>query len=165
MKRDKIATLLEDTQDLAYSSHTQRDIDHTADGDLFILIAEEAWETIEDCAKCDKQWRNPTSTISDQSIANLKAQFVGNEMVNVKIPRCMSWLSSTNAYDEPIISLGMMDNEVGNTCPTFLPSFEEYTPLVTCLKGVEETLGTPIEVMFDKKSPEGLWIFTWTILG
>ncbi|GJX01235.1 hypothetical protein Tco_0185148 [Tanacetum coccineum] len=58
----------------------------------------------------------------------------------------MSWLGSTNAYDEPIISLGMMDNEVGNTCPKILPSFEEYTPPVTYPEEVEETLGTPIEV-------------------
>nr|GEW89258.1 hypothetical protein [Tanacetum cinerariifolium] len=28
------------------------------------------------------------------------------EMVMVKIPRCMSWLGSTDAYDEPIGSLG-----------------------------------------------------------
>ncbi|GJW59169.1 hypothetical protein Tco_0105900 [Tanacetum coccineum] len=72
------------------------------------------------------------------------------EMVMVKIPRCMSWLGSTNAYDENLDSLGMMDNEVGNTSPQstpqILPSFEEYTPLVTCLKEVEETLGTPMEV-------------------
>ncbi|GJT28414.1 hypothetical protein Tco_0908689 [Tanacetum coccineum] len=33
------------------------------------------------------------------------------EMVMVKIPRCMSWLDSTDAYDEPIGSLGIMDNE------------------------------------------------------
>ncbi|GJY10125.1 hypothetical protein Tco_0378310 [Tanacetum coccineum] len=68
----------------------------------------------------------------------------------VKIPRCMSWLGSTDAYDEPIGSLGMMDNEVGNTSPQItpqiIPSFEEYTPPVTYTKEVEETLGTPMEV-------------------
>ncbi|GJX23063.1 hypothetical protein Tco_0227508 [Tanacetum coccineum] len=79
---------------------------HDSRGDLMELSAEEAWETIEDCAQCNKQWKTPTSTISDQSIANLKAKLVGNEMVRVKIPRCMSWLGSTNAYDEPISSLG-----------------------------------------------------------
>ncbi|GKA43232.1 hypothetical protein Tco_0735956 [Tanacetum coccineum] len=71
------------------------------------------------------------------------------EMVMVMIPRCMSWLGFTDAYDEPIGSLGMMNNEVENTCPQstpqFLPSFEEYTPLVTYPKEVEETLGTPME--------------------
>ncbi|GKE30605.1 hypothetical protein Tco_1445989, partial [Tanacetum coccineum] len=78
--------------------YTQRDIDHATGGDLMELSAEEAWETIEDCAQCDKQWQNPTSTISDQSIANLKAQLVGNEMVRVKIYRCMSWLANLKAH-------------------------------------------------------------------
>ncbi|GJX35251.1 hypothetical protein Tco_0246808 [Tanacetum coccineum] len=44
-------------------------------------------------------WKTPTSTISDQTIANLKAQLVENEVVRVMIPKCMSWL---DAYDEPI---------------------------------------------------------------
>ncbi|GKC58779.1 zf-CCHC domain-containing protein [Tanacetum coccineum] len=72
------------------------------------------------------------------------------EMVRVKIPMCMSWLGSTNAYDEPISSLGMMDNEVGNpspqSTPQVLPSFEEYTPPVTNPTEVEETIGIPMEV-------------------
>ncbi|GKC55689.1 hypothetical protein Tco_1083287, partial [Tanacetum coccineum] len=57
--------------------------------------------------------------------------------------------SSINAYDEPIGSLGMMNNEVGNTSPQstaqILPSFKEYTSLVTYPEEVEETLGTPME--------------------
>ncbi|GJY53009.1 hypothetical protein Tco_0444673 [Tanacetum coccineum] len=43
-----------------------------------------------------------------------------------------------------------MDNEVGVTSPESttqtLPSFEEYTPLVTYPEEVENSLGTPIEV-------------------
>ncbi|GJS59775.1 hypothetical protein Tco_0654559 [Tanacetum coccineum] len=65
------------------------------------------------------------------------------EMVMVKMPRCMSILGSTDAYDEPIGSLGMMNNEVGNTIPQsnqqILPSFQEYAPLVTYPKKVDET--------------------------
>ncbi|GKB49601.1 hypothetical protein Tco_0900354, partial [Tanacetum coccineum] len=61
-----------------------RDIDHATGEDLMELSAEEAWDTTEDCAQCDKQWKNPISTITDESIANLKAQLVGNEMVRVK---------------------------------------------------------------------------------
>ncbi|GJS99766.1 hypothetical protein Tco_0820936 [Tanacetum coccineum] len=129
---------------------TRRSDDVTTGGDLMELSAEEAWDTIEDCAKCNKQWKNQTSTISDQSIANLKAQLVGIEMVRVRIPRCMSWLGSTNRYDEHIGSLGMMDNEVGNTSPQstlqVLLSFDVYTSLATFSKEVEETLGTSMEV-------------------
>ncbi|GJS77661.1 hypothetical protein Tco_0727542 [Tanacetum coccineum] len=81
------------------TAYTKIDINYAAGGNLRRLSAEEAWETIEDCAQCDKQWKNPTSTISDQTIANLKAQLVENEVVRVMIPKCMSWL---DAYDEPI---------------------------------------------------------------
>ncbi|GJX88413.1 retrovirus-related pol polyprotein from transposon TNT 1-94 [Tanacetum coccineum] len=63
--------------------YTQIDIDHAAGGNLRVLSAEEAWETIEDCAQCDKHWKNPTSTIPDQTIANLKTQLVENEVVRV----------------------------------------------------------------------------------
>nr|GEU70669.1 hypothetical protein [Tanacetum cinerariifolium] len=71
------------------------------------------------------------------------------EMVMVKMPRCMSRLDSTDAYDEPIDSLGMMDNEVGKISPQItlqvLLSFEVYTSPVTYPKEVDETLGTPME--------------------
>ncbi|GKD73096.1 hypothetical protein Tco_1331378 [Tanacetum coccineum] len=72
------------------------------------------------------------------------------EMVMVKMPRCMSLLDSINAYDEPIGSLGMMNNEVENTSlkstPQVLPSFEEYTPPVIYSDVVEVTIGIPMEV-------------------
>ncbi|GKD34868.1 hypothetical protein Tco_1250377 [Tanacetum coccineum] len=79
--------------------YTKIDINYAVHGNLRRLSAQEAWETIEDCVQCDKQWKTPTSTISDQTIANLKAQLVENEVVRVMIPKCMSWL---DAYDEPI---------------------------------------------------------------
>ncbi|GKE25271.1 hypothetical protein Tco_1436783 [Tanacetum coccineum] len=72
------------------------------------------------------------------------------EMVMVRMPRCMSFLGSTDACDKHIGSLGMMNNEVGNTSPQstpqILPSFEEYTLPLTYPEEVEETLGTPMEV-------------------
>ncbi|GJY01824.1 hypothetical protein Tco_0359976 [Tanacetum coccineum] len=112
-----------------------------------VRTVEEAWEIIEDCAQCNKQWKNPTSTIFDQTIANLKAQLVGNEVVRVKIPKCMSWLE---AYDEPIGDLDMMEDKEDNQSPQstlqVLLSFEVYTPLVTYPKEVKETIGIPIEV-------------------
>ncbi|GJU49688.1 hypothetical protein Tco_1219243 [Tanacetum coccineum] len=92
--------------------YTQIDIDHAAGRNLRVLSAEEAWETIEDCAQCDKQWKNPTSTIPDQTIANLKTQLVENEVVRVKIPKCMAWLD-----DEPIRDLNTMEDKVDNPSP------------------------------------------------
>ncbi|GJT58988.1 hypothetical protein Tco_1002521 [Tanacetum coccineum] len=115
-------------------------------GNLKGLSAEEAWEAIEDCAQCNKQWKNPTSTISDQTIANLKDQLVGNEVVRVKIPSCMSWL---DAYDEPLGDLDMVEDKVDDQSPQSTPQvlspFEVYTPPVTYPKEVEESLGTPME--------------------
>ncbi|GJW67417.1 hypothetical protein Tco_0121841 [Tanacetum coccineum] len=71
------------------------------------------------------------------------------EMVMVKIPRCMSWLGSTDAYDEPIGSLDMMNNKVNSnpqSTPQVLPSFEGYIPPVTYLEEVEENIGIPMKV-------------------
>ncbi|GJY36259.1 hypothetical protein Tco_0421637 [Tanacetum coccineum] len=86
------------------------DINYAAGGNLRRLSVEEAWETIEDCAQCDKQWKNPTSTILDQTIANLKAHLVENEVVRVMIPKCMSWLDS---YDEHIDTTSVIDHYLG----------------------------------------------------
>ncbi|GKA85102.1 hypothetical protein Tco_0806756 [Tanacetum coccineum] len=110
---------------------------------------EEAWgKTIKVFAsQCNKQWKNPTSTISDQTITNLKDHLVGNEVVRVKIPKCMSWL---DAYDEPIGDLDMMEDKVDNPSPQsttkVLPSFKVYTSPVTYPKEVEETIGILMEV-------------------
>ncbi|GKA57637.1 hypothetical protein Tco_0756825 [Tanacetum coccineum] len=111
----------------------------TSQGDLRKFSDIGAWYAIEDCAQYDKKCNNPTSTISDETIANPNAQIVGDDMVRVHIPRCMLWLD----YDEHVDSLSIMDNEVGVTSPKSttqtLPSFEEYTPPVTYPKEVEKT--------------------------
>ncbi|GJV47011.1 hypothetical protein Tco_1437223 [Tanacetum coccineum] len=90
---------------------------------------------------------SPASTISDQIIANLKAQLVKTEVVIVKIPKCISWL---DAYDRPIGDLDRMEDRVDNqrpqSTPQVLPSFEVYTLPMTYPKEVEETLGTLMEV-------------------
>ncbi|GJY16781.1 ribonuclease H-like domain-containing protein [Tanacetum coccineum] len=71
------------------------------------------------------------------------------EIVMVKIPRCMSFLGSTNTYDEHLGDVDKMKDEVGNPCPQstsqVLPSFEVNTPPVTYPEEVDETLGTLIE--------------------
>nr|GEU62711.1 hypothetical protein [Tanacetum cinerariifolium] len=133
--------------------------------ELFKIIA----KNIKGMKQEEDLWQNPTSTIFDKLIANLKAQLVGNEMVRVKIPRCMSWLVSTNAFYEPIGDLGMMDNEVGNTSPQstqqILPSFEEYTPSLTYPKEVEEDLGTPMKVeLLDQTKLDDLGLTNHDIL-
>ncbi|GKE40844.1 hypothetical protein Tco_1464249, partial [Tanacetum coccineum] len=102
--------------DLEPSTYTKIDIDYAAGGNLRRLGAKEAWETIEDCAQCDKQWTNPTSTISDKTIANLKTQLVENEVFRIKIPKCMAWLD-----DEPIRDLNMMEDKVDNPSPQSTP--------------------------------------------
>ncbi|GKB91532.1 hypothetical protein Tco_0963804 [Tanacetum coccineum] len=93
-----------------------------------------------------KKCSNPTSVISDETIANPNAQIVEDDMVRVQVPRCMAWLN----YDKHVDSLSMMDNDVGVTSPKStiqtLPSFEEYTSPVTYPQEVEKTLGTRIEV-------------------
>ncbi|GJX31798.1 hypothetical protein Tco_0241653 [Tanacetum coccineum] len=99
-------------------------INLTAEGDLRKFSDIGAWYAIEDCAQYDKKCSNPTSAISDETIANLNAQIVGDDMVRVQVPRCMAWLD----YDKHVDSLSTMDNEVGVTSPESttqtLPSFE-----------------------------------------
>ncbi|GKA14832.1 hypothetical protein Tco_0694478 [Tanacetum coccineum] len=116
------------------------------EGDLMKFSDIRAWYAIKDCAQYDKKCNNPTSAISDETIANPNAQIVGDDMVRVQVPRCMAWLN----YDEHVYSLSTIDNEVGVTSPEStiqtLQSFEEHTPPVTYPKEVEKTLGTPVEV-------------------
>ncbi|GJY07263.1 zinc finger, CCHC-type containing protein [Tanacetum coccineum] len=57
------------------------------EGDLRKFSDIGAWYAIEDCAQYDKKCSNPTSTISDETIANLNAQIVGDDMVRVQVPR------------------------------------------------------------------------------
>ncbi|GJR26373.1 hypothetical protein Tco_1102605 [Tanacetum coccineum] len=115
-------------------------------GDLRKFSDIGAWYAIEDCAQYDKKCSNPTSAISNETIANPNVQIVGDDMVRVQVPRCMAWLN----YDKHVDSLSTLDNEVGVTSlegtTQTLPSFEEYTPPITYPKDVKKTLGTPIEV-------------------
>ncbi|GJR44672.1 hypothetical protein Tco_1312775 [Tanacetum coccineum] len=112
--------LLASFQDDAKYEHVGQDTRSQVGGNLRVLSAEEAWETIEDCAQYDKQWKNPTSTIPDQTIANLKTQLVENEVVRVRIPKCMAWLD-----DEPIRDPNTMEDKVDNPSPQRIPIEEE----------------------------------------
>ncbi|GJS53378.1 hypothetical protein Tco_0626740 [Tanacetum coccineum] len=102
---------------LASKLYTKIDINYASGGNLRRLSAEEAWETMRIyAANADEYSRkNPTSNISNQTIANLKAKLVNHEVVRVMIPKCMSWL---DAYDEPI---GDMEDKVDNPSPQSTP--------------------------------------------
>ncbi|GKC12833.1 hypothetical protein Tco_1009615 [Tanacetum coccineum] len=84
-------------------------------------------------------------------IANLKAQakrLFGNEDVWVEIHRGIAW--------------DKVENSDPQSTPQVFSSFEEYTPLVTCPKEVEETLGTPVEVEpLDETQLEDLGLNTY----
>ena len=78
--------------------YTKMDIDHAADGDLWGLSAEEAWEAIENCAILAKKLDNPTNVVTDQLIASLREQarslFGDNKPID-EIPRCTKWFDFT----------------------------------------------------------------------
>ncbi|GJW78212.1 hypothetical protein Tco_0139894 [Tanacetum coccineum] len=126
----------------------------TAEGDLRKFSDIGAWYAIEDCAQYDKQCSNPTSVISDETIANLNAQIVGDDMVRVQVPRCMAWLD----YDEHVDSLSTMDNEVGVTSPKSttqtLSLFEEYTSPMTYPEEVEDFRNPDRVPNFDGPEPQ-----------
>ncbi|GJT38061.1 hypothetical protein Tco_0937926, partial [Tanacetum coccineum] len=91
--------------------------------------------------------RDKIATLHDKGLKNYfqEAQLVGNEVVRVKIPKCISWLD-----DEPIGNLDTMEDNVDNPSPQSTPqvllSFKVYTPPVTYQKQVEVTIGIPMEV-------------------
>ncbi|GJZ61013.1 hypothetical protein Tco_0617150 [Tanacetum coccineum] len=82
-----------------------------------------------------KEWDNPPNIISEQEVANLKAQakrLFGNKNIWVEMHRGIAW--------------DKVENPNPQSTPHVLLSFEEYTPPVTYPKELEETLGTPVEV-------------------
>ncbi|GJU64397.1 hypothetical protein Tco_1246232 [Tanacetum coccineum] len=115
--------------------YTRMDLDFAADGNLRELSGEEAWEAIENFAQGQKEWDNPPNIISEQEVANLKAQakrLFRNENVWVEMHRGIAW--------------DKVENPDPQSTPQVFPSFEEYAPPVTYPEEVEETIGTPIEV-------------------
>ncbi|GJR55351.1 hypothetical protein Tco_1405872 [Tanacetum coccineum] len=85
-----------------------------AEGDLRKFSDIGAWYSIEDYAQYDKKCSNPTSVISDETIANLNAQIVGDDMVRLHVP-------SPESTTQTLLSL------------------EEYTPSMTYQEEVEKT--------------------------
>ncbi|GJU90350.1 hypothetical protein Tco_1302773 [Tanacetum coccineum] len=99
--------------------YTRMDLDFAADKNLRELSGEEAWEAIENFAQGQKEWDNPPNIISEQELANLKAQakrLFGDEKV------------------EPLDEIQLEDLGL-NTCnhgipvsPGEVPSFDESEP-------------------------------------
>nr|GEV35055.1 ribonuclease H-like domain-containing protein [Tanacetum cinerariifolium] len=117
------------------SDNIKMNLSTMPDGNLRELNGEEAWEAIENFAQGQKEWDNPPNIISEQELVNLKAQakrLFENEKVWVEMHRGIAW--------------DKVENLNPQSTPQVLPLFEEYTPLVTYLEEVEETLGTPMEV-------------------
>ncbi|GKB36307.1 hypothetical protein Tco_0881249 [Tanacetum coccineum] len=115
--------------------YTRMDLDFAADGNLRELSGEEAWEAIENFTQGQKEWDNPPNIISEQEVANLKAQakrLFGNKNVWVEMHRGIAW--------------DKVENPDPQSAPQVLPSFEEYTPPVTYPEEVEENVGIPMEV-------------------
>ena len=106
------------------------DIDHAADGDLWGLSVNEAWETIENCAKLAKKMNNPTNIVTDQLIASLREQarrLFGDKPIDEIIGHT-GWFDFTIIQAEHIGNPDKMENRVENlnppSTPQVLPSFE-----------------------------------------
>nr|GFB66212.1 ribonuclease H-like domain-containing protein [Tanacetum cinerariifolium] len=77
-----------------------------------------------------------------------KERLFRNENVLVEMHKGISW--------------DKVKNPTPQSTPQVLPSFEEYTPPVTYLEEVEETLGTPIEIEpLDETKLEDLGLNTY----
>nr|GEU87778.1 hypothetical protein [Tanacetum cinerariifolium] len=78
------------------------------------LSGEEAWEAIEIFAQGQKEWDNPSNIISEQEVANLKAQakrLFRNENVWVEMHRGIAWDMVENSNPQyPIVLLSFEEN-------------------------------------------------------
>nr|GEZ03858.1 hypothetical protein [Tanacetum cinerariifolium] len=102
-------------------------LDFATDGNLRELSGE--------FAQGQKEWDNPPNIISDQEVANLKAQakrLFGNKNVWVEMDRGIAWDKVENSNPQSALQV--------------LSSFEENTPPVTYPNKVEEIIGILIEV-------------------
>ncbi|GJV65348.1 hypothetical protein Tco_1476176 [Tanacetum coccineum] len=106
-------------------------------------------EAIENFAQGQKEWDNPPNIISEQEVANLKAQakrLFGNENVWVEMHRGIAW--------------NKVENLNPQSTPQVLPSFEEYTLLVTHPEEVEGDMKNP-----DRDDPKKHYGFKPGLLG
>ncbi|GJY77923.1 hypothetical protein Tco_0483724 [Tanacetum coccineum] len=111
--------------------------------DLYSQSLETASQAIHDAVtthQVTESQHSMTASARTDSNATLSCRFsyaqakrlFGNEDVWVEMHRGITW--------------DKVENSDPQSTPQVLPSFEEYTPPVTCPKEVEETLRTPMEV-------------------
>ncbi|GKD39031.1 hypothetical protein Tco_1259238 [Tanacetum coccineum] len=135
------------------------DLDFAANGNLRKLSGKEAWEAIENFAQGQKEWDNPPNIISEQEIANLKAQakrLFGNEDVWVEMHREVEETIGTPIEVDPLEETRLEDLGL-NTCDHDIPlsnrevpSFDEPEPQPNCPSldvslGEERGPGPPIK--------------------
>ncbi|GJW10923.1 hypothetical protein Tco_1576750 [Tanacetum coccineum] len=137
-------------------------LDFLADGNLRELSGEEAWEAIENFAQGQKEWDNPQKIISEQELANLKAQakrLLGNKEVYtppVTYPEEVEEIIGILMKVEPLDKIELDDLGL-NTCnhdiplsSREVPSFDEPKPQPQPLRNcpsLDVSLG-------DKRSPD-----------
>ncbi|GKE58412.1 hypothetical protein Tco_1497597, partial [Tanacetum coccineum] len=110
-------------------------LDFAADGDLWKLSGEEAWETIDRFAQVQKEWDNPFKVITEKELTSLRAQeneLFGNEKMWIEMLKCIAW--------------DKVDNPSPQSTRQVLPLLKEYTPPVTYPKEVGETIEILMEV-------------------
>ncbi|GKC51330.1 hypothetical protein Tco_1074075, partial [Tanacetum coccineum] len=152
--------------------YTRMDLDFAADGNLRELSGEEAWEAIENFAQGQKEWDNPPNIISEQEVANLKAQakrLFGNEDVWVEMHREVEPLDKTQLED---LGLNTYNHDIplsNREVPSFDESEPQPNPLPNCLsldvslgeeRGPEPPIKPHSPVSFRMKEVDSLTINT-----
>ncbi|GJW85750.1 hypothetical protein Tco_0158895 [Tanacetum coccineum] len=84
-----------------------------AEGDLRKFSDIGAWYAIEDYAQYDKKCSNPTSAISDETIANPNAQIVRDDMVRVQVPREFPSFDKPEPQPQPLPNCTLLDASLG----------------------------------------------------
>ncbi|GJT42877.1 hypothetical protein Tco_0951592 [Tanacetum coccineum] len=109
------------------------DLDFVANGNLGKLSGEEAWEAIENFAQCQKEWDNPPNIISEQEVANLKAQakrLFGNEDVWVQMHRGIAWDKVENPDTQKPLDETPLEDLGLNTCNHDIPLSSREIPSI-----------------------------------
>ncbi|GKA30023.1 hypothetical protein Tco_0716268 [Tanacetum coccineum] len=127
------------------------------EGDLRKFSDIGAWYAIEDCAQYDKKCSNPTSTISDETIANLNAQIVGDDMVRVQVPREVP--SFDGLEPQPLLNSTSLDVSPGGVIGPE-PPIKPHRPDSSRMKVVDYlTTQTPPLPHVANSHPKGVYSY------